>query len=312
MNTERPLIYVVILTWNQKDMTCECLDSVLKLDYPNFRVALVDNCSTDGTQEHIRRSYTSVELIENPSNLGYAGGNNVGIEYALANGAEYVFILNNDTDIHADCLTRLADTMEADPSIGVAGATIYYHCKPDTIWFNGAKLNHRTGEMEAYSFKTIDEGQFTEIVDSDYAPGCGMLVRSDAIRQCGGIDPRYFIYFEESDWCLHIKKQGYRIVIHPEAKVWHKISMAFGKETPTFLYYTVRNNLLFIRRNVLVRNRFGAYWRCAAKYMRQLRWLIGDEDPGKWTKTWAILSGFIDFMFRRFGRGTAGFLASRT
>ena len=303
-----PLTYVIILTWNQKEMTADCLDSVMRLDYPNYRIALIDNCSTDGTREYIRTRHPQVEIIPSETNLGYAGGNNLGLDYALRRGAEYVLILNNDTEIDPGCLSKLVEVMERDEAVGVAGATIYYHSDPKRIWFNGARLNENIGEMEAYSFKSVDEGQFTEIIESDYAPGCGMLVRSSAVKRSGGIDARYFIYFEESDWCLRIKKLGYSVVIHPAAKVWHKISMAFGKETPTFLYYMVRNNLLFMRSNLPLRTRWLGYIKCLKRCILQLRWLVRSSDEEKWTKARAICTGLFDFLLCRFGRGSAQFL----
>jgi GT2 family glycosyltransferase len=280
------------------------------LDYQNYRVILVDNCSEDGTEAYIKSYYPEVEYVRSSTNLGYAAGNNLGIKHALMGKSEYIFVLNNDTEIAPDCLRKLVDILQDDSSVGVVGATIYYHCKPDCIWFNGARLNDRTGDMEAYSFKEIDKGQFDRLLESDYAPGCGMLVRSSAIRKCGGIDSRFFIYFEESDWCLQIKRLGYRILIHPKAKVWHKISMAFGKETPTFLYYTVRNNLLFIKKNVPLKSRCYAYIRCLKKYCIQLRWMLGEQDRQKWAKARAICTGILDFLMRRFGRGSARFLLS--
>jgi len=128
-----PLVFIIVLNWNGKDDTLECLGSLQQLDYPNFETVVVDNGSTDGSEDVIRSAFPSVNFIQTGRNLGYAGGNNVGIKHALSHGADYVWLLNNDTTVDPNALTALVETAQADPKIAVVGSKIFYYDQPDVI-----------------------------------------------------------------------------------------------------------------------------------------------------------------------------------
>ena len=136
----QPKVFIIILTWNRLSDTLECLESVKKIVYPNYEIIVVDNGSTDGSAEAIARRYPEITLVKNESNLGYAAGNNRGMETALHMGCDYVFLLNNDTTIDAVCLDELVNRAESDPRVGAAGPKIYLHQDPSTVWYAGGEI----------------------------------------------------------------------------------------------------------------------------------------------------------------------------
>jgi len=145
MTLEPPLVIVVVVNWNGLADTLECLGSLARLDYPNYDTVVVDNGSTDGSVPAIRERFELVMVVENSENLGYAGGNNIGLEHAMRRGADYALLLNNDTLVAPDCLCRLVAAAQADPEVGMAGPIIYYRDLPDVIWSPGGAIDWRRG-----------------------------------------------------------------------------------------------------------------------------------------------------------------------
>lgn len=242
-----PRVTVVVLNWNGLGDTLECLESLAGLDYPRYRVLVVDNGSTDGSPVAIRQRFPDVEVIETGENLGYAGGNNVGLRYALAQGADYVLLLNNDTVVAPDMLRWLVEAAEKDPRVGVAGPMIYYHDQPEVVWSVGGGIDWRRGQTWMIGLDEPDDGRFgTEPREVDFITGCAMLVRAAALREAGLLDERFFLYYEEVEWCVRIRRAGYRIIHVPAAKMWHKISPQAQSDSPLVHYYMSRNRLLFL------------------------------------------------------------------
>ncbi len=223
-----PLVYIVVLTWNGKADTLECLQSLRASSYPNARILVVDNASTDRTLEAVQAFSTSVEVIRNSTNRRFAGGNNVGIRRALEAGADFVLLLNNDTVVDKDLLSELVAAAQRDPGIGVVGPKIYYSSDPRRIWYAGGKIQWWAGWISHVGIRQIDSGQYRHTAETDYVTGCCMLVRRDVIERIGLLDERYFMYGEDVDWCLRARHAGYRIVIEPRAMLWHKLSVSAG------------------------------------------------------------------------------------
>jgi hypothetical protein len=244
-----PKVHIIILNWNGKADTLECLASVRAIDYPNYEIVVVDNGSFDGSEEAIRAAFPKVTFIQTCENLGYAGGNNVGIRYGLNDGAEYVWLLNNDTVVDGEVLSALVEVAQADERIGMVGSKIYYHAQPDVIWYAGATLDLENGAKTAHVGSGEKEvGQFEAVQDVGYVTGCSLLVKREVIDRIGLIPEVYFLYFEETEWNLLAQRAGYRTVIAPKSKLWHKVS-ADVQIKPTFLYYMTRNRFLFVKRN---------------------------------------------------------------
>src|SRR5579862_1677105 len=245
-----PLVYCVILNLNGKQLLLETIESVKKMPYPNFRIIVADNGSNDGSQESVRTQHADVTLIENGKNLGFGEGNNVGMRYALEHGAEWVFLLNNDILVDPAMLTELMNVAQTDSSIGILGPKIYYHSKPETIWYGGGNINYWTGVISHRGLRAIDHGEFDTLGDTDFVTGCAMLMRKQTLEQVGMFDPVFFpIYSEDADLSIRAHRAGWRLVFVPKARMWHKVSaFSGGGLTPFKTKLKVEHNLIVFKR----------------------------------------------------------------
>ena len=237
-------VFILVLNWNGLEDTLECLTSLHDVEYINCRIVAIDNGSRDGSVEKIRKYFPAVEIIENEQNMGYAGGNNVGIQYALDNGAEYIFILNNDTIVDKGIVTELVAASKIHKDCGIFGAKIYYYAEPEMIWYGGT-------EWDADRLTFVHDAHFAteNITKTAYACGCAFFIPSKIVRQIGMMDPLFFLTYEEVDWCYRARKSGIESYLVPTAKVWHKISASFGgNNSPLMQYFYTRNTLLWAER----------------------------------------------------------------
>jgi GT2 family glycosyltransferase len=226
--TESPLVYIIVLTWNGRTDTLECLRSLQRLRYSNARTLIVDNASTDGTPEAIRREFPGVEVAANRSNLRFAGGNNIGIKRAIEAGADYILLLNNDTTVDPDFLPYLVHAVEGNENAGMAGPKILYYSDPHRLWFAGGKIEWWKGWVSHVGIREIDRGQYDEMREVDYLTGCCLLVRREIIEKIGMLDESYYIYGEDADWCIRATRAGYKLLYVPSARIWHKVSVSTG------------------------------------------------------------------------------------
>jgi GT2 family glycosyltransferase len=246
-----PLIAVIILTWNQRDLTLDCLASVFAIDYPSARlqVIVVDNGSSDGTAAAVRAQFSACTVLENGENLGFAEGNNVGIRYALQGTADYVMLLNNDTIVDGAMLAHLLAVIERQPEIGIVGPKMLYYDPPNVIWCAGNELGRRPWISRRLQAGEPDStGDLTPRA-VDFITACGILLRRQVVEQIGLLDPRFFIYYEETDWCLRAHRAGWQIYYVPAARLWHRVSAAMGATSPATDYYMNRNVFLFVSKN---------------------------------------------------------------
>jgi len=224
-NQVRPLVYVMLLNWNDAENTLACLRSVYELDYPNFRVLVVDNGSTDGSDQAIGEAFPQVELIANERNLGFAGGANVGLEYAQRQGAVYIFFINNDTALDQLLLTELIQVAKAHPRAGLLTPKIYYYDDPTLIWAAGARWAPFPPRVKMIGFGKRDHPRYDVLRRVDYATGCALLIRREVLETADGFDPIYWpIYHEDYDYCARVTKAGWEIWYVPTARMWHKVS----------------------------------------------------------------------------------------
>jgi GT2 family glycosyltransferase len=243
-----PRVAIIVLCYNGIADTLACLASLAQLDYPPERleVVVLDNASRDDTPAQVRAAFPAVTVIANGANLGFAAGNNVGLRYALEHGFDYAMLLNNDTELAPDCLTQLVAEAETDPQIGVVGPLIYYHAAPTRIWSAGGTIDWRRGICSMVG-EVEDAGQFSAPRDADFVTGCAMLIRRAALERAGLLDERFFMYFEETEWCVRVARAGYRVRFTPWAKLWHKIPLDARYDKEYLAYYMTRNRLLFLR-----------------------------------------------------------------
>lgn len=242
-----PQVAIIVLNWNGGEDTLACLESLRQLDYPNYEIVVVDNGSTDGSAQAIRDAFPDVMMLGTGKNLGFAEGNNVGLRYALAGSADYVLLLNDDTEVASDFISVLVCAVEATPHAGVAGPTIYYFNRPTTIWAAGGTIDWRRGNSHLMALNEVDEGQYDVVREVDFVTGCALLARREVVDQVGMLDSRFFMYYEEAEWCVRVARAGYKILHVPQAHVWHKIVPTQQSASPRVHYYMTRNRLLFLR-----------------------------------------------------------------
>lgn len=243
-----PLVVIIVVSWNNKVDTLACLASLLEIEYQNHKIIVIDNGSIDHTSEAIRTEYPQIRLIENYSNLGFVEANNIGLKLAATWNAKYAILLNNDTVVAPDFLTHLVDAMKSDPKAAAAGPMIYYDEQPQMIWSAGGAIDWQTGQTTMIGLNERDVGQYLVAPrNTDFLTGCALLVRMSAVEEIGLLDPRFFAYYEEVEWCVRMTQEGYRILFVPLSKVWHKISILDRQVSPIVHYYMTRNRLLFLR-----------------------------------------------------------------
>jgi len=249
-----PSVYIIILTWNDKVCVLECIESMLKQDYPNYKTIVVDNASVDGSQEAIQAQYPQVHLIANESNLGFAGGNNVGLDYALKEGADWTIIINNDTIVAPDMVSELMKAA-LEQGADMAGPMMYYYPPKgpgkEVIWYAGGIINYFMGKSAHVGIREVDTGQYSRVCDTDYITGCCILTSRRLLEKIGFMDEGFKpIYAEDADWSAKAKEAGYRLLFVPKALLWHKVTASSGGGlTPFKVYYKIRNNLKFFKRH---------------------------------------------------------------
>jgi GT2 family glycosyltransferase len=240
-----PLVAVVIVAWNRREDVLACLNSVAELDWQPLTTVIVDNASEDGTAAAVAERFPTVSLLVNETNLGYAGGLNVGLRRALDLGAEYVLPLNSDTTVHPDAIQALVREAQHRPDAGSLCPMIYYAAPADMIWYAGAFYNPNKGyNGRQVGYRERDRGQYTEVSRVTHAAGTAMLIPRAVLERVGFLDGDLFVYAEDLDWSVRVRAAGYGLYVVPQAKVWHRVSPTTGGEySDTVTYYVVRNTL---------------------------------------------------------------------
>lgn len=244
----QPLISIITLNWNNSAVTCEFLSSVKEQNtYKNIEVIVVDNASEKDPSESFLNIYPQLKIIRNSSNLGFSGGNNAGIKAATG---DYIFIVNNDTEFTPYLIESLIEVFQKKSDAGIVCPKFHYYFNKGTIEYAGYKLvNIFTGRNSMIGTGEKDNGQYDSITKTNYAHGGGMMISKKAIEKVGLMPEQFFLYYEELDWSVKFKKQGYAIYFQPKALIYHKESMTTGKSSPLKTFYLTRNRILFMRRN---------------------------------------------------------------
>jgi GT2 family glycosyltransferase len=294
-----PRVACIILNTNRRDDTLACLASLLAGTYKNLFVLVLDCQSTDGSVEAVRSVYPTVQVIGLAENRGYAGNNNVGIHAALEQGADWVFVLNEDTVLAPDAVERLVEVGAADSRIGIVGPLVYHHDEPGVIQSAGGRLTPNWGG-EHIGQNEDDRGQYSTPRPVDWISGCAILVRRAVIEQLGGIDERFFIYWEETEWCIRAGQAGWTIVHVPASKIWHKGVQRDYRPKPSVTYYSTRNHLLMLSVRHAPLSARGAVW---AQILRTLvSWTVRPKWKHLKAHRDAMWHGALDFARHRYGR----------
>ena len=287
---------IVILNYNGKEFIPECLESIrqLKAGSDSIHTIVVDNASTDISPQLIENQFSEITLIRNQKNLGFAEGNNVGIRSALETGFDAVMLLNNDTKVHPDLVKHLlaADAPLTSPKIYFYPGFEFHHDRYKSaergkvIWYAGGSIDWNNVLGIHRGVDAVDRGQYDQEADLDFATGCCLLIRRQVFDQIGLLDPKYFLYFEDLDFCVRARRAGFTIRYEPKAVLWHKNAQSSGSGGTLHQYYFTRNRLLFGLRY--------APWKTKQA-------LVRESLKKLFTGTPAEKQGIRDFYLRRFG-----------
>ena len=307
-------VSIIILNWNRKKDTIECLESIEKLQISDFKleIVVVDNASSDGSQKAVEQAFKNLakknvfcKQIRNKTNLGFAAGNNVGMKYALDSGADYLLVLNNDTEVNEDLIKKLLEVANEHPKAGVISPKIYFakgfefhkkrYKKQDlgkVIWYAGGDMDWDNVYGSNYSVDEVDKvdkGQFEKTKETDFATGACMFLRSKALENVGLFDEKYFMYLEDVELSQKLKKKDWEVLYTPKTKIWHKVAQSSCIGSDSNDYYITRNRFLFGMRHTTLRTKF-------ALIRESIRFLLIGR---KWQKI-----GTRDFYLGRFGKGS--------
>jgi len=250
-------VAILLVNWNGYAYTQACLESLEKVKEPAFQIILVDNGSQNSEGEQLKARFPQVHLIANPDNLGFAGGNNVGIRYALEQGFDQVLLLNNDTTVTPSFLQELQACLDQS-RCGVAQPLILFAHEPHKLWSAGGKWNSLLGRAITLGDRVPLEKYSVPAKTLDWATGCCMLVSRAALLEAGLLNEAYFAYFEDVEWSLRIRKGGFTIGLAENAIIYHEAGAASKKQhaegtlSPKVFYFHVRNQLFLLRQHSIV------------------------------------------------------------
>jgi GT2 family glycosyltransferase len=300
-------VYVVLLNWNGLSDTLECLASLREQEYSSIKTVVVDNGSAKDEASIIEHDYPDVSVLRQDRNLGFCGGNNVGIRHALADGADYVMILNNDTIAPPQLISELLRASDGLEQVGAVSPLILCHPKSDLIWYAGSVWEPQTaGFRHPLSYESRNKLGASAPFPTAYACGCCLLVSASVLSQVGLMDERYFIYYDEADWSSRMKKAGLECYVIPTAALYHKVS----KATPSLIgtYLMARNRLLWMKDHLSWRERM----RSCPYLIKEITWNLFNisglrmKQHGLSTiESRAMLIAIRDFLRGRFGAAPA-------
>jgi GT2 family glycosyltransferase len=251
----QPRVSIVILNWNSLEVTLDCLHSLLKVDYPNFEMVVVDNGSVDGSPAKLLEKVPEIRLIQNPTNLGFAGGCNVGMRDALHRGTDYILLLNNDTIVASDFLSQLVQVAESDEKIGAASPKVLFFDQPDRLNYAGGDHTFWRLFPKVSGLRQLDDGTYDKLREVSFLTGCAFLIKAEVVRKVGVMEEIYFHFYEDIEWSLRVLKAGFKTFYVPSAKIWHKEHYVTDKNQGNgFIEFNLaRANMIFARKHVPLR-----------------------------------------------------------
>ena len=222
-------VNLFVLNWNGRDLTLDCLSSLEKITYPNIKVYVIDNGSSDNSVTEIQNQFPDFEIIQLPKNYGFSRGNNAGFQL-VKQKADFTIFLNNDTVVDPYFVEPLINEMESNSTVKQATPKIFYADDLEYIWFGGGKINLWAGWIRHLGIRQKDSTQFSFNRNVDYATGCCVCMRTEDFESIGMFDESFFMYGEDVDLSLRFREQGGQILFVPESKIWHKVSSSIGAQ----------------------------------------------------------------------------------
>ena len=294
-----PRVAIIILNWNRKDDVLECLDSLRHLDYPNYEITVVDQNSSDGSRHAIISQFPHLTLLCNDENTGFAEGNNTGIRCALTAGADYITLLNNDATVEPNFLSALLDAAREYPAFDIFGPKIVFDSDPAIIWAAGSHIDWKRGISAQHGLGEVDNGQYADYAEVNALPGCAMMADRKVFETIGFFDGRFYLYYEETDWCARAQRAGFRLLYVPGTIVRHKVSATMGPDSLAVVFYMVRTKLLFIAKNGPGLARL---WLLAKALLDTARTVCSGLIKGRRADAVVRMRAVAAFVGRRFGK----------
>jgi len=248
MTMTYPLVSIITVNYDHCEVTGQLLASLRRITYPAVEIIVVDNASPNEDPAIIKKNFPEITLIRSNTNLGFAGGNNLGIRQAKG---EYILLLNNDTEVDPGFLEPLVGKLESDHGIGAVSPQIRFYNDPDTFQYAGSTpINPYTVRSSGIGYREKDRGQYNRDARTAFVHGAAMLVPVRVIRSVGLMAECFFLYYEELDWGNRIRNAGYDLWFVHNSLVRHKESVTTGKMSPLKVYYMNRARLMYLRRNI--------------------------------------------------------------
>ena len=264
MKINKPSIAVILVNWKKYNLTSNCINSLNKSNYKNFKIILVDNEYSEKSIIELKNKYKELLVFKEKNNLGFAGGNNIGIRYALENDYDYIMLLNNDTEVKENFILPLVERIEKDHFLGAVQPLILNFSNKSIIWNAGGKLNKFLGLT---STRLNNNKLNSSIVFDDYTDwisGCCILIKSEILTKVGLLDEKFFNYYEDVDWSLRMKNLGYDLGFVKESIIYHHGSSSSKNKKNTgglisskIHYFNIRNHILLLKKHKNLFNFFG-------------------------------------------------------
>lgn len=290
-------VAIIIVVWNNYPDTQDCLRSLETIRYPEYKIVVVDNGSTDNSGELVKNNFRDVIVLRNNENLGYTGGCNTGLSFAFNNlAANYCLILNNDTVSPCEnFLEVLVNAASQHKNNGIVAPVVCDYTDPKIVQSAGVQVNLFLGRARPNTNKSADLSCW------DAVHGCAFLVKKEVFEVIGGLDDQFYLYWEEIDYCLRVKESGYQIVVSPDTYLLHKSGKSIGGKGSLYTYYFYRNRLLLMRKHAKLINWFTLIPLLPIYAMIHVV-KSGSEGNSYWGAALAIRDGWIDFYRGKFGR----------
>ncbi|MCF8056359.1 MAG: glycosyltransferase family 2 protein [Desulfocapsa sp.] len=272
MTEPSPLVHIILVTWNHWSVTAECLAQLVQLGYTNYHIVVVDNGSTDTTPDTIETLFPTVTLLRNTDNLGFAAGCNIGLRHVLAMGADYVLLLNNDTIPSLDLISRLVAAAGSLPDAGILTPIATYADAPQRWWPTAGFCHRLTSDYVRLHPEQLLDGRPLPV---NYVFGTAMFLRRPVLEQVGLLDERYFMYYEDMDYCLRAARAGWELYVLPDIHISHHVEASTEEDLVSRQYFKARSSVIFFRsygsgayRPLITIYRLG----CAVKRVTRLLW----------------------------------------
>jgi len=291
-------IAIIIVNWNQFELTYACINSIKKCTYNNYQIILVDNGSHDDSGLKLKEIFPEIIYMQNDKNIGFTGANNLAIKHALIKNFEYLMLLNNDTVVDLNFIEYMLQTFKKDKKIGAVQPLILFYDNNEIVWNFGGKFDKISGRVVTMN-KGIDISRIIKSKYTEWISGCCFMVKNDVIKKVGLLDDYFFVYYEDADWSIRIKNAGYKLGLNFKSKIYHHEGASWkskkknkeGVISPFTHYLNVRNHIYFIKKHKMQFNFIG-------KWIFQILKIIGYSTyfliKGRFKKLKMVHKGLID------------------